>query len=219
MLKKIKLVVFDLDGTLVDAYKAVAASLNHALKSFNYPPLDDHTIKRSVGWGDKNLVSKFVSAEDVDRVLSVYRSHHRSALKSGTKFLPGARQLLDELKKDGYQLAIASNRPSRFTHIILKHLEVKGHFAAVVCADEVASAKPAPDCLLKILKTCQVKAEEALYVGDMTIDMETGQRAGVKTVGIITGSSTEEEIKKSGPRWIIHHPSELSKILQELAEE
>src|SRR5262245_35251088 len=123
MLKKTKLVIFDLDGTLVDAYKAVAARLNHALKSFKYRVLDDPTIKRYVGWGDKNLVSKFVRPEDVDRMLSVYRAHHRSALKSGTKFLPGAKPLLDALKKDGYQLAIASNRPSRFTHIILKHLE------------------------------------------------------------------------------------------------
>src|SRR5262245_54914291 len=112
---KIKLIIFDLDGTLVDAYKAVAASINHALSTFGFPKIDDETIKRSVGWGDKVLVSKFVPPEKLDQVLSVYRLHHRSALKSGTKFLPGAKQLLERLKEAGYQMAIASNRPSRFT--------------------------------------------------------------------------------------------------------
>ena len=213
---KIKLIVFDLDGTLVDAYQAVAASLNHALTSFGYPALDDLTIKRSVGWGDKNLVSKFVSGQDIDRVLSVYRLHHRSALKSGTKFLPGAKQLLGQLKNEGYQLGIASNRPSRFTHIILKHLGVQSDFAAVVCADQVAAPKPAADCLEKILKTCGVHPGDALYVGDMTIDIETGKNAGVRTVGVITGSSTEEEIKQLKPAWIIHHISELQNVLHAL---
>jgi len=218
MPKKIKLIIFDLDGTLVDAYQAVAASLNHALKSFGYPAIDDLTIKRSVGWGDKNLISKFVPAEDVDRVLSVYRSHHRSALKSGTKFLPGAKQVLVQLKNEGFKLAIASNRPSRFTHIILKHLDVQSHFAAVVCADQVGAPKPAPDCLDRILKTCRIGPEEALYVGDMTIDIETGKNAGVSTVGVITGSSTEEEIRSLNPNWIIYHISELRQVLEEFAK-
>jgi len=215
MPEKIQLVIFDLDGTLVDAYQAVAASFNHALKSFGYPSVDDSTIKRSVGWGDRQLLSKFIKPEDLDRVLSVYRAHHRTALKSGTKFLPGARTLLDQLKRDGCKLAIASNRPSRFTHIILKHLEVRSLFTAVVCADEVASPKPAPDCLVRILEQCRLVPAQALYVGDMTIDVETGQRAGIQTVGVVTGSSTEEELRKLGPRWIVHQISDVGQIVLE----
>ena len=219
MPNKIKLIIFDLDGTLVDAYQAVAASINHALSTFGFPGIDDETIKRCVGWGDKHLVSKFVPPEKLDKVLSVYRSHHRSALKSGTKFLPGAKQLLGQLKEEGYKLAIASNRPSRFTHIILKHLDVSSYFTTVVCADQVAAPKPAPDCLEKILKTCRLSPEETLYVGDMTIDVETGKKCGVRTVGVITGSGTEDEIRRSGPQWVIYHIAELQKVLQELADE
>jgi len=217
MPKKIKLIIFDLDGTLVDAYAAVAASFNHALGSFGFPAQDDETIKRSVGWGDKILVSKFVPPEKVDQVLSVYRIHHRSALKSGTKFLPGAKQLLGWLKEEGYKLAIATNRPSRFTHIILKHLDVASFFASVVCADQVACPKPAPDCLERILKTCRLSREEALFVGDMTIDIETGKNGGVRTVAVVSGSSTEDELRNLQPSRIIHEISELQQVLREMA--
>ena len=205
-----------MDGTLVDAYKAVASSLNHAFSVFGFPSVDDVTIQRSVGWGDKMLVGKFVPPEKIDQVLSVYRTHHTRALRSGTKFLPGTKAVLDALKKDGYTLAIASNRPSRFTHIILKHLIIEGYFTAVVCADQVENPKPAPDMLKAILKRCRLGPQEALYVGDMTIDAQTGQEAGVRTVCVVSGSSTQEEIQKLKPFRIIHQIKDLPGILEEL---
>jgi len=205
----IKLVIFDLDGTLVDAYQAVSASLNHALSSCGYAKLDDYTVQRSVGWGEKVLIQKFVKPQHIDQVLSVYRVHHRAALRSGTKFLPGAREILDELKGLGFRLAIASNRPSPFTHIILKHLNVREHFDMVVCADEVPQPKPASDMLDRIVTLKGIRRDQELYVGDMTIDVETGKNAGIRIVSVLTGSSTREEIEALAPDMIIENISKL----------
>lgn len=212
----IKLVIFDLDGTLVDAYSGVASSLNYALTQLKYERIDDDTIKRTVGWGDRHLIAAFVAEDDVDKALSIFRQHHARALKEGTIFLPGAKQLLKKLKTEKYILAIASNRPIRFTHIILKHLRLQQTFDHVLCGDKVEHPKPAADILEQILKKFSVKPHEALYVGDMTIDVETGNKAGVKTIAVVTGSSTREEIAALKPFKIIGRVSDVSGIIEEL---
>lgn len=216
MNSNIKLVIFDLDGTLVDAYKAVVSSLNYTLDQVGRASIDDDTIKRTVGWGDRHLVGSFVGEGEVDRALSIYRQHHARALKSGTTFLPGARELVEALKSKGYKLAIASNRPTRFTHIILKHLQIGQVFDCVLCGDKVAHPKPAADILRQILARFSLSPDQALYVGDMTIDVETGHKAEVKTVAVITGSSVKEEIARLKPLRIIDHIAQIKGILEEL---
>lgn len=200
----------------MDAYQAVASSLNYALGMFHYPVVDDDTIRRSVGWGDRHLMGSFVKDEDIDRVLSVYRQHHKNALKSGTKFLTGAKELLAQLKQDNYLLTIASNRPTRFTHIILKHLRASSLFDYVLCGDKVTNPKPAGDLLVETLKKFRLTPDEMIYVGDMTIDVQTGHAANVKTIVIPTGSSTEQELKSLKPFCIIHRLDVLHDVLGEL---
>ena len=217
MSTSLKLVIFDLDGTLVDAYKAVASSLNYTLGQLNRAPVDDEVIKRTVGWGDRHLIGAFVPENDLDKALSIYRWHHSRALKEGTVFLSGAKLLIDDLKARGYSLAVASNRPTRFTHIILKHLRVRDHFECVLCADKVVHPKPAPDILEAILKKFSLTPGEALYVGDMTIDVETGNKVGLRTVIVLTGSSTREEIAGYQPYKVIDHIAGVSVVIKELS--
>lgn len=209
----VKLIIFDLDGTLVDAYQAVASSLNYVLKCVGLSPLNSEQIKRSVGWGDRNLVRRFVPASKLETTLSVYRKHHRQALKKGTKFLPGVKKILFQLKKQGYRLAIASNRPSFFVRIILKYLNVNQLFDYVLCGDQVKAPKPAPEMLKKILKRFSLKPSRALYVGDMTIDVETAHLAKVKSVIVLTGSSRRNEITPLRPFKIIRRMEGLLPVL------
>ena len=213
MSNDITLVIFDLDGTLVDAYKAVVCSVNYTLTQMNCALVDDATIKRRVGWGDRHLIGTFVREQNIDRALSIFRQHHARALKGGTTFLPGARKLLDELREKNYKLAVASNRPARFTHIILKHLNIQHVFDYVVCGDQVACPKPAADILEQALKKFSLTPKETLYVGDMAIDVETGNEAGIKTIAVLTGSSTREDIVRLKPFKIIKNVYEVAEIV------
>ena len=217
MSRQIDLIVFDLDGTLIDAYDAVYNSIKYTLKGLGMDSNVEHEyVKRAVGWGDRHFVRQFSGDERIDEAMKLYREHHKEALREGTTFLPGAKELLEKLKKQGYMLAVATNRPSPYTHIVLNHLDMENTFDYVLCGDEVENAKPAPDILYRILEKFSVPAERALYVGDMTIDVLTGNAAGVKTVAVITGSSLEDEIIALNPLKVIFNVHDVLNVLDGL---
>ncbi len=213
------LVIFDLDGTLVNAYPAVSQSINFTLKRLGLPLRSNEEIKRSVGWGDRHLLTGFVGQSLAAQALRIYRRHHTQALRKtgGVTFLPGAKALIEYLKKKGFRLAIASNRPTKFTLIILNGLKARGCFDKVLCADRVPRPKPAPDLVNTILRQLKVPRDQALYVGDMTIDVHTGRRARVRTIAVATGSSTVKELKALKPLRVINKITQLKSIIDVLA--
>lgn len=216
MERKINLVIFDLDGTLINAYPAVEASINFTLKKIGLPTQSKDNIRRAVGWGDRQLLTRFVGKKRVEGALKIYRRHHAEALKTGTRFLPGAKRLIADLKRKKYQLAVASNRPTKFSLIALKHLKIKEYFDYILCADKLKHGKPHPAILLQILEKLKVNRFQALYVGDMTIDVQTGNSAGIQTVAVLTGSSSLKELKILKPFGMIKKISQLIPIINEL---
>lgn len=217
MQDKIKSVIFDLDGTLVDAYEAIIKSVNFTLSEMGYPEASRLRICRAVGWGDKRLLGVFVEEKDIESALVIYRKHHRTSLKSSAKLLPYANEILRYLTKNGFKIAIASNRPTEFTDIILRRLALKKYFDYVLCADRLARGKPHPEILLKIIKKLKVRPSEVVYVGDMAIDVEAAHAAGIKPIAISGGSSTLAQIKKARPFKIIKSLAFLKKILQPIS--
>ena len=209
----VRLIIFDLDGTLVDAYRAIADSLNHAMKSSGLPTRTLHEVTRAVGWGVDTLIRSFVEEGRAEQALAIFRAHHDKRLRRNIRLLPGAKSILAHLKKSGYALAIASNRPERFCRIILKELGIVEYFDHIICGDGVRRAKPYPDMARAILKRARVQPKEAMFVGDMSVDVLCGKRAGVFTVAIPTGSCTRAEIIAARPDILIERLGELRGIL------
>jgi phosphoglycolate phosphatase len=212
-MRDIKLIIFDLDGTLVDAYGAIIQSFNYTMDRLNYPAQKAGVIRRAVGWGDENLLRPFVAEKDLPRALSIYRSHHKQALLRKSRLFPRVHRVLAYLKKKGYSLAVASNRPTRFSWILIRHLKLKKYFAYIVCADRLNHLKPRPYLLNNIMQKFKLKPAQAAYIGDMVIDAQAGEAAKVKTIIVSTGSSSRREIKREGPYRIIGKISEVLKIL------
>ena len=206
-----KLFIFDLDGTLVDAYPAIIASFNFAMLEFGYPAQSDRVIKKAVGRGDENLLKPFVRRNDLARAIKVYRTHHAKALLKKVRIMPHARPLLSCLKNKGMKIAIASNRPTKYTHLILKALGLDKIFNKVLCADRLKFGKPNPLILNKITRQLGVPKEESLYIGDMAIDVEAGKRAGIETIAVVTGSSSAAELKKAKPTFLFKDLERLKK--------
>ena len=197
----------------MDAYPAVFRSVNATLKHFDYPAVGHKTIKKTVGWGDRHLVGTFMDEKDLDDAMRFYRKHHAAALRKDTKLLPGALKILRYLKDQGYKIAVASNRPTKFSLIAVKFLKIQGYFDVILCGDKVKRPKPAPDILKTILKKFSFKTRQALYVGDMGIDIETGRRARVRTVAVATGSNTPAELKAMKPFAVIKNVLAVKKFL------
>jgi phosphoglycolate phosphatase len=206
------LIIFDLDGTLVNAYPAIAKSFNYTMKKMGYCCQKMEVIRRSVGWGDRNLLKLFARKKDLNTALLIYRKHHSQALLSGSRLFPRTYRVLAYLKNKGYKLAVASNRPTRFAEILIRHLKLDKYLDYVLCADKLKHMKPHPEILNKIMRKFQVKPDRTIFVGDMFIDAQTGKHARVKTVMLTTGSSRKEELEKERPYRIINRLTELMKL-------
>ena len=212
-MRDIKLLIFDLDGTLVDAYPAIIKSFNYTMRRLGYPLQSALVIRQAVGWGDEFLLKPFIKKKDLKRALFIYRRHHKTSLLKGAHLFPKVDKLLTYLKEEGYYLAIASNRPTRFSGILIRHLGLKKYFDYVLCADKLRHIKPHPEILEKIMQRFKARPKETLYMGDMTIDAQAGRRAGVKTIIVTTGSSTKLQIRKEKPYRILKRIGELVFLL------
>lgn len=213
VMENIKLVIFDLDGTLIDAYAAITSSFNYVMRRLGLKTQSASLIRSRVGWGDADLLKPYVSKEDLEHTLNLYRHHHKTSLLRHTHLYPYVRGLLRGLKVKGYKLAVASNRPSKFSHILLKHLKIRGFFDYVLCADQAGHAKPHPEMLNNIVKRFGLKKSQVLYVGDMVIDAQAGRRAKINTIIVTSGSSSKLDIKREQPFKIIPKISRLDSLL------
>lgn len=201
-----RLYIFDLDGTIADAYPAITSSFNYVMKELGYPQRKPDVIRKAVGWGDTELLAFFVRKKDLARAIRIYREHHLRVLLSGVRLKPHARSLLGQLRKQGSKMAVASNRPRRFTLKILKVLKIDHYFDTVLCAGRWGrrefQPKPHPALLLELLRRFKISGKDAVYIGDMAIDVQAGRRARIATGAVPTGSSSLSQLRKSKPTYL-----------------
>lgn len=206
---QLRAVLFDLDGTLVDSYQAITQSVNHVRGLHDQQPLSEPEVRRAVGNGVRHLLQRTVPAGDLDKDVEAFLNHHPTVLLSGTHTLPAAIEILKSLKDQGFQLAVCSNKPLQLTKQLLELLHMDGYFDEVLGPELVERPKPFPDMLVAAMRRLGVSPQQTLYVGDMTIDIETARGAGVVVWVVPTGSHTVETLREA-------HPDRLMKDLSEL---
>ena len=209
-------VIFDFDGTLIDSYEAIGESLNHVRTSFSLPPFPLDQIRSMVGHGLELLIAQAVGAEHVDEGVRLFRESYAKICERKTTILPQVKETLDTLDRRGYQMAIASNKPSYFARDILKALEFDHLFVEVLGPNDVQRPKPDPEMLEVIIMRIGLSPEEVVYVGDMPLDVEAGRRAGVAVYAVPTGSATRDDLLQARPDRVLHGFTDLATFLPSL---
>lgn len=214
-----KLVIFDLDGTLVDTLADLAAAMNTVLARAGYPthPVADYRFK--VGNGVAKLVARSLpeaarrQPEVVDETLQQFLDYYNRHDMDATAPYAGIPELLAQLKARGLKLAVASNKPHAAAVEIVHHYFGADLFDCVYGQRPGAPVKPDPAIVHDILHTLDVPAGQALYVGDSAVDMETARRGGIPSVGVLWGFRPEAELREAGARYIVSQPAEILNYL------
>ena len=216
----IKLVIFDLDGTLIDSRLDLVHSVNAALRHINRPELPDDVIASYVGDGAPVLIQRALGSEAVDETLirkglEFFLSYYREHKLDHTKIYPGIPEALAEIQNSGNglprKLAVLSNKPVNPSRAIVEALGLGRYFTQVYGGNSFATKKPDPEGALKILSEAGVRPEQTAIVGDSHVDIRTGHNAGLRTVAVTYGFAPHT-LELESPDIEVDTPQELSKV-------
>ena len=206
--------IFDLDGTLLDTLGDLAASVNYALRTHNMPEHSLEDIRRFVGNGVRKLMERAVpqGAQNpcFDEAFATFRQYYMQHSLDTTRPYAGIPETLEALKARGCQLAVVSNKMMAATQALCSHffpdtIEVAiGEHEA-----EGIRKKPAPDTVMAALKALGVGKEQAVYVGDSDVDIETARNSGMPCISVLWGFRDRDFLKQNGAETFISAPSEL----------
>ncbi len=191
--------VFDLDGTLLDSYVGIHDALSTVLEHFDRPPVTLEEARRLVGHGLEALVAKVLPEELRVEGAERFRFRYKVNAPKLTRLMPDAELVVSELWRRGVRLSIASNKPAVFSRQLLAGFGLEELFAFVGGPDLGFPEKPDPGMVLAALGAMGAAPSETLFVGDMTVDVETARRAGLPVAVVPLGSSTREELEALRP--------------------
>lgn len=212
-----KLVIFDLDGTLLDTIADLAAAANHALQKAGFPVYDTETIRTFVGNGISKLLERALpegarTAEKVERLRTDFVPYYDAHNAEQSKPYPGVAALLLRLQERGMMLAVASNKYQAATEKLVAHYFPAIRFVKVMGQREGVPVKPDPTIVFDIMEAAGVGKEDVLYVGDSGVDMQTAHNAGVDAVAVSWGFRPRTELEAFRPLAIIDRAEELADL-------
>tara|TARA_R110002050_G_scaffold233837_4_gene369753 strand:+ start:337 stop:1017 length:681 start_codon:yes stop_codon:yes gene_type:complete len=210
-IKQKQVLLFDLDGTLVDSAPDLALAVNRTLKDLNKTEFDEETIRHWVGNGAKTLIERALSGSStinktldtpaVQDALATFLTHYQQCLCVNSVLYMGVKEGLITLKNAGFRLAIITNKPEEFIQPILSGLGISDMFEILIGGDTLPEKKPDPAPLFLALKQLDVMAAQCLMIGDSKNDILAAKAANIDSVGLTYGYNYGEDIAQYNPQW------------------
>ena len=217
MRMSIKLIIFDLDGTLIDSSIDIANAINYAVGPYGVPLVTVEEVISLVGEGISSLMGKLIVKDGIeagtDPLVHQFLNHYSAHLTDNTTVYPGVREMLAQL--GAYRKAVISNKRESLSVKVLQQLGLSEYMDIIVGSDTVKERKPSPLPVCHVLSALGISPEAAIIVGDSNYDIEAGKSAGIKTVAVTYGYRPLELLQ--GADYIINRMPELTDVLRRLS--
>ena len=211
-----KMVIFDLDGTLLDTLDDLCNSVNYSLRTNNFPERSLAEVRTFVGNGIRLLIERSVpegtSKELIDKTFECFKTYYAVHCNDKTKTYPGVMDMLKELKKNGYKIAVLSNK-AQYAVTKLCNIYFNNLLDDAVGARENVAKKPSPDALYICAENNNINLNNVIYVGDSEVDVATANNAGVRGIAVTWGFRSRELLIKCGAENLADNTDELLQIL------
>ena len=214
-IKKYKLIVFDWDGTLMDSISKIVQCMQSAAKKMALPIPSEEEVRKVIGYSLQEAVIRVFpecDSKQLDHIASHYRFFYQDAGLFPQSLFSGAESLLQDLKDQGYLLAVATGKARSGLNKVLSDTKLAHYFTITRCADETKS-KPHPQMLNEILQTLSILPHQALMVGDSEMDLIMANNANLDSVGVSYGAHTSGMLSHAKPKLIIDSLNELKNFL------
>ena len=217
MERDIKLIIFDCDGTLADTKENIILTFQMTMKELGVEIKSRQECAATIGLTLEDAFKVLYPGMAAEKYI-LLRDTYRRIFKENRKILvpglfPEVMETLEELRRRGYLMSIASSRQSPSLQSFLEDMKIAHLFEYAVGGDNVEHPKPAPDAVLQILRHYNLSAEEAFVVGDMPFDINMATNAGVKSCGVTWGNADAAQLRESGANYVIDKMSQLLEIL------
>jgi phosphoglycolate phosphatase len=214
--------IFDLDGTLVDALPAIAASLNRTLGTHGLPVHSHAAIRSFIGGGLHMLIQRAVSTGTdptvIDSLVALYKKDYELTWPEGSLVYPGVHEMLETLQQGGYPLAVLSNKVHDFTVATIRTLFSNIQFTAVLGQRDGIPHKPDPAGALQLSTTFGTAPASCVIIGDSSVDLETAANAGMPAIIVTWGYHDRADLLTAGATQLIDHPSDLPGLLLKIGD-
>jgi len=213
-----KAVIFDLDGTLLNTLEDLTDSTNFALSKFNFPQKTIDQVRRYVGNGVQRLIERAIpggsSNPNFEKCLNLFKEHYKENMFNKTAPYDGIIPMLKKLKSHKIRTAVVSNKfDDAVKGLCKKYFDALIDFCAGENELQGIRKKPAPDTVLKVLKEFGIKSDDAIYIGDSEVDIQTAKNANIECISVLWGFKNKEFLINSGAQIIISKPDEIFKYL------
>ena len=216
-----RLILIDLDGTLIDSVLDLAFSIDEMLRQLGRPPAGETNVRHWVGNGVQSLVSRALTGEMdgqpdkalFERAFPLFMAIYAENTARHSTIYPGVREGLDRLKEAGYLLGCITNKAGAFTEPLLKKMGLFDDFKIIISGDTLAEKKPHPLPLLHAAEKFSVPPEHGIMIGDSINDIKAARAAGFKAVAVTYGYNHGQDIRDTNPDIVIDSLNELPGLL------